>query len=94
MSGVYINGFGSEGTGPGQFKHPRGITTDSEGFILVADSGNNRIQVFRGNDYAYITSFGGMGTDSGKFRGIEGITCNNNGDVVIADKENHRIQIM
>jgi tripartite motif-containing protein 71 len=91
---VYISSFGSEGSEPGQFRHPRGLTTDTEGFILVADSGNNRVQIFRGNDYSYVTSFGGQGTESGKFRGIEGITCGSNGDVIIADKENHRIQIM
>ena len=93
--GVYLSSFGSEGTGQGQFKHPRGITTDSEGFILVADSGNNRVQVFRGDgDHAFVTSFGSQGSDSGKFRGLEGISCKSNGDVLVCDKENHRIQIL
>ena len=58
--------FGREGTNPGEFKYPRGITTDHEGFILVADSGNSRVQVFR-SDGAYVTHFGGAGTDSGRF---------------------------
>ena len=90
-----MNSFGSEGSNFGQFKHPRGLTTDTENFILVCDSGNNRVQVFRGSgDYAYVTSFGGQGSESGKFRGLEGITCTSNGDVILCDKENHRIQIM
>ena len=40
--------FGSSGTGKGQLKWPYGVATDGE-YILVADSGNNRIQVFRYN---------------------------------------------
>lgn len=93
MNGIFLYTFGSEGSNPGEFKHPRGITTDAEGFILVADSGNSRVQVFR-NDGSYVTYFGSEGTDSGKFKCIEGITVNKNGDVVICDKENNRVQIM
>lgn len=38
--------FGSEGSGPGQFKFPRGVAIDGNGSIIVGDSGNNRIQIF------------------------------------------------
>ncbi len=90
-----MNSFGAEGSDPGQMKHPRGITTDAEGFILVADSGNSRIQVFRPDTFMYVTHFGGAGTESGRFRGLEGITVNHrNGDVIVCDKENHRVQIL
>ena len=91
--GTVLNCIGSEGTGPVQFKHPRGIVTDAEGFILVADSGNSRIQVIR-PDGSFVCSFGSAGTDSGKFRGLEGIAIASSGDVVVCDKENHRIQIL
>ena len=37
---------GGEGTGLSKFKYPRGIALDEFGFIIVADSGNNRIQIF------------------------------------------------
>lgn len=37
--------FGEEGFADGQFKYPRGVAVDPQGFILIADSGNNRIQV-------------------------------------------------
>ena len=45
-SGVFQSAFGSFGTGNGQFANPRGIAVDSGGNIYVADTGNNRIQVF------------------------------------------------
>lgn len=35
-----------EGTDEGQFKFPRGIAVDDQGFIIVGDSGNNRVQIF------------------------------------------------
>lgn len=34
------------GSAEGQFKFPRGVAVDENGFIIVGDSGNNRIQVF------------------------------------------------
>lgn len=44
--GKFLTSFGSSGTGAGQFKSPRGITVDRNGTIYVADSGNNRLQIF------------------------------------------------
>ena len=38
--------FGSGGSGNGQFDSPTGIAVDSGGNIYVADTGNNRVQVF------------------------------------------------
>ncbi len=44
-SGGFLSHWGSEGTGPGQFHGPVGIAA-AGGKIFVADTGNNRIQVF------------------------------------------------
>jgi DNA-binding beta-propeller fold protein YncE len=38
--------FGSPGPETGQLQNPRGIKVDSDGFVYVADSGNQRIQKF------------------------------------------------
>jgi DNA-binding beta-propeller fold protein YncE len=35
------------GSGDGQFRHPASIAIDLQGNVYVADSDNNRIQVFR-----------------------------------------------
>jgi len=43
----FIQCWGEEGSGPGQFKKPMGIAVDSEDRVLVVDSGNYRVQIFR-----------------------------------------------
>jgi len=48
----YVTKFGSEGSGEGLFKEPRGIALDNEGKLYVVDRNNNRIQKFSPNsDY-------------------------------------------
>lgn len=37
--------YGGEGNGEGFFCRPQGVTVDNEGYILVCDSRNNRVQV-------------------------------------------------
>jgi len=59
-------GVGSESAEPGKFSDPHGIAIDSEGRILVADRGNNRIQIFdaEGN---YLTQWKQFGKPSGLY---------------------------
>jgi len=44
-----------KGDDESHFNGPKGIATDSEGCVIVADSGNNRIQVFRADGYYLAT---------------------------------------
>ena len=46
QNGTVRHKFGSSGTGNGQLKQPWGVATDGEN-ILVADYGNNQIQIFK-----------------------------------------------
>ncbi len=43
-SGAFIAAFGSAGSGAGQLSYPRGLTVSSTGIILLADTGNDRIE--------------------------------------------------
>jgi DNA-binding beta-propeller fold protein YncE len=43
---VFLGDRITAGTGPKQFAEPRGITTDAQGNIYVADFGNNRVAAF------------------------------------------------
>ena len=46
LTGDYLGQFGSYGSGKGQLYNPSGICSDGKGHVLVADSSNNRVQVF------------------------------------------------
>ena len=43
--GKWLRKFGTSGTKDGQFNFPRGIAV-ADNIIYVADSGNNRIQIY------------------------------------------------
>lgn len=43
--GSPVSAFGSEGEGDGQLCRPWGISVDKEGYVVVADRSNNRVQV-------------------------------------------------
>ena len=84
--------FGSKGEGRAELNFARGITTDTEGDILVADTGNHRIQRYTSTGI-YKTEFGSKGTFRGEFLNPNDVTIMENDDVVVADTGNCRIQI-
>jgi tripartite motif-containing protein 71 len=45
----------------------RGVAVDDQGYIVVADSGNNRIQVFTA-DGVFVKAFGCWGCGDGEFK--------------------------
>jgi len=67
----YLFSIGKRGTGPGEFNMPRGIAVSPNGYLIVCDQDNNRVQVFDVNrarlegmvdreneNFAYVTSYG------------------------------------
>lgn len=47
LEGNLVEVFGEQGRSPGSFSFPEGVWVDQNGFLWVADAGNNRIQKFR-----------------------------------------------
>ena len=45
-SGQLVKTFGGTGSGPGQFKSPRGLAVDTCGVLYVCDHGNHHVQIF------------------------------------------------
>ncbi len=45
-SGVFLKKFGKKGTGKGELDRPSGICISPEGYLIVVDFGNDRVQVF------------------------------------------------
>src|SRR6266581_1225698 len=64
---VFMTKWGTNGTASGQFRYPDGIGVDSrQGNVYVADTNNNRIQMF--DDYGkFITTWGYFGVANGQF---------------------------
>ncbi|HEX9149829.1 MAG TPA: flippase activity-associated protein Agl23, partial [Thermoanaerobaculia bacterium] len=81
---------GEPGSGPGQFAEPRGLATDARGNLYVADTKNNRIQVFDTNRQ-FVRSLGTAGSADGQLKEPCGVTVDSDGSVIVADTWNHRI---
>ncbi|MCA9948530.1 MAG: hypothetical protein KDE48_02705 [Anaerolineales bacterium] len=75
---------GEPGSGNGQFDHATGITTDSNGNVYVADTGNKRIQKFD-SDGNYLLQWGSAGSGDGQFSSPIGIIVDSVGNVYVAD---------
>jgi hypothetical protein len=61
--------------------------------ILVADSGNNRIQAFdeSGN---FVSAYGSLGSGSGQFNNPQGLAVDSTGRIIVADSGNNRLQLL
>lgn len=85
------NGFkGGEGSGPGQFSRPRGITLDQSGNIYVADTGNSRIQKFDASG-TYLSSIGAKGSAPGQLIAPNGVAVDAAGNVYVTDADQHKL---
>ena len=92
--GEKLRSFGKRGNGQGQFKKPCGVAMDGWGNILVADSGNHRIQKFTSNG-SFLKAVGSMGSGVLQFYNPYGIAYNaSNNKVYVTDLGNDRVQVL
>src|SRR6266478_405384 len=82
---------GGKGTGKGELDSPSGIAVDSNGNVLVADTGNGRIEKFSPTS-TFISTIGMKGAGNGQLGAPNGIAVDRNGNMYIADAGNHRVQ--
>ncbi len=87
-----IHVFGSYGSGEGEFIGPSGVAVDSKDNIIVADQGNDRIQVFDSNG-KFLFAFGSYGDSEGHFKVPHSLTVDSKGRIIVADTANNRIQV-
>jgi DNA-binding beta-propeller fold protein YncE len=90
-TGAYVSQFGASGTGAGQFSNPTGMVYNpADGFLYVADRGNNRIQKFNTTG-VYQGQFGSFGGGNGQLNAPWGLATDSSGNIYVADSNNNRI---
>ncbi len=57
-SQALLRTIGDEGSGPGELYQPHDFALDSEGLLVVADTGNNRLSLFRFGDGWFVGHLG------------------------------------
>lgn len=92
--------FGSEGTGPSNFKIPTGMAVTSDGLTAcVVDNNNNRVSVWVrpdaiSTDWTNRTTFGSFGTGPGEFFGPHRVAVAPDGLTAwITDGSNRRVSV-
>ena len=87
-AGEFLQRWGTDGFGPGQFDSPAGVAVDRAGNVYVADSRNNRVQKF--------SSTGGFirqwGSGDGLLRCPTDVALDPQGNVYVTDTLNRRVQ--
>jgi DNA-binding beta-propeller fold protein YncE len=82
---------GGKGKEDGQFDFPRGVAVDNAGNILVADTGNGRIQKFSPAGI-FVSVIGAAGQGPGQFKEPCGMGVDSSGNIYVADVGNGRVQ--
>lgn len=83
---------GVRGRADGDFVYPRGLAVNLDGDIIIADTGNHRIQIMTSFG-VFKRKFGKKGTGKGEFDEPTGVAEMPNGDIAVADKNNKRVQV-
>ena len=79
-------------TTPGDFAKPSGIAVDKDGNLYVADTLNNRIEVFDA-DGVFLRTWGKNGDGPGYFARPKGVAIDSDGHVWVADGMQDRVQV-
>jgi len=90
-SGAFLQKWGTEGAGDGQFSLPVDIAVDGDNNLYVAEYGNSRIQKFASNGL-FLAKWGSAGTGAGQFNGIGGVAIDQSGNVYVTDSRQDRVQ--
>jgi DNA-binding beta-propeller fold protein YncE len=83
---------GGRGSGKGEFDLPLGMCIDGNGNILVADTGNGRIEKFSPTG-SFLSVIASKGSGHGQLGEPNGIAVDRSGNIYVAEvASNHRVQ--
>ena len=85
----HAGSFGARGHEPGRFEMPTFVASLPSGDLVVADTGNHRLQVVAPDGSARRT-IGGRGTSAGQLKYPRGVAIDG-GNVFVADSFNNRV---
>lgn len=89
---IGTTGHNHELTTLGDFARPTGLAVDSDGNLYVADTMNNRIEVFDA-DGKFISTFGKAGDGPGYFARPKGVAIDSDDHIWVADGMQDRVQV-
>jgi sugar lactone lactonase YvrE len=89
---VMTGNIGMLGSLPGQFNVPFGVAIDKQGFILVSDSANYRIQKLNPVGIP-LKTWGSKGAGPGEFGLAREIAVDSKNNYYITDEFNHRVSV-
>jgi sugar lactone lactonase YvrE len=91
--GVRLSDFSSYGPAVGQVRSPLGLSVDPANRLLVADTGNDRIDLFNSyaNGFGHVDSVGTSGTGTGQFDTPSSLAVAPGALLYVADNGNGRI---
>jgi phage tail-like protein len=85
--------FGGSGELPGQLHAPRGLIFHAARHaLIVADSGNHRLQLLDPETFQLLGVWGGPGTEPGLFDTPWALAADSSGSVYVVDHGNKRVQ--
>jgi sugar lactone lactonase YvrE len=80
-------------TTPGDFARPGGMAVDKDGNLYVADTMNNRIEIFDA-DGGFIKEIGKHGDGPGDFARPKGVAVDSDGHIWVADGMQDRVHVL
>lgn len=86
-----VGKWGKSGTANSQFRGPFGIATDRSGAVYVADTDNDRVQVFSASG-GFLRKWGTTGGGNAQFLSAQDVAVDSSGTVWVADYRNSRVQ--
>jgi YD repeat-containing protein len=92
-SGGFVAAYGAKGTGNGQFVEPEGVAVNAAGDVYVADSENDRVEMWEPVPSApvFASSFGSKGAGADQVDFPDGSAVDSHGNVWVADDVNNRV---
>ena len=92
-AGVWEASFGSVGSAKEQLQWPHGISVAANGFVYIADTGNNRIKCMTSGGHVLWT-YGSAGSGEGQFTRPMDVREGASGWIYVADTGNSRLVML